>query len=322
MNSNQLAPQSRFQKTSVCLVQRRVFSSRQGVPRINRQALESARSCPTTYVSTLGFSCRGLVACHAAAESTEQVAASSKESKVSVVDGEVVEAVVTEVTPKTLELVLPGKKNAPAFLHISHVSGVEGVNAFPSAFAPGSTIKAMVCKAERARGRIHVSLKIMEKIVPGLNSGDFAKDPAAAMALVPAPGTLLDRPKNANNANLIGLKPHQLVEGVVVGYRPQGVVVEIDVDGQKGTALLVKANITHGKFQGFENVLPKGESVRAVVTKVGDTGKVSLGTKQLESEPGEMLVNRQQVFQQAEQRAEAWRAKMAAEAAGATSQQA
>lgn len=62
--------------------------------------------------------------------------------------------------------------------------------------------------------------------------------------------------------------------------------------------------------------------LQAVVTKVGDTGKVSLGTKQLESEPGEMLVNRQQVFQQAEQRAEAWRAKMAAEAAGATSQQA
>ena len=52
-----------------------------------------------------------------------------------------------------------------------------------------------------------------------------------------------------------------------------------------------------------------------------DRGRISLSTKQIEPEPGDMLKNREVVFEKAEEMAEKYRQKLLAEAEGKNEEQ-
>jgi small subunit ribosomal protein S1 len=61
-------------------------------------------------------------------------------------------------------------------------------------------------------------------------------------------------------------------------------------------------------------VLAAGEQLKVMVLRSDpDRGRVTLSTKKLEGEPGDMLRDRQKVFDNAERMAEAYRARKAAE---------
>ena len=103
-----------------------------------------------------------------------------------------------------------------------------------------------------------------------------------------------------------------LLEGEVRGVKPYGAFV--DVSGI--SALLHISQISYDRVQDIEKVLTIGMKLKCMVVDHDKAaGRIALSTRTLEPEPGDMLRDPQKVFDNAEETAAKWRARMAEEKA-------
>ncbi len=112
-----------------------------------------------------------------------------------------------------------------------------------------------------------------------------------------------------------GLEVGEVVVGSVRGIKPYGAF--IDIGGVSG--LLHISEISHDHIDTPHSVFQVNDELKVMIIDLdAERGRISLSTKQLEPEPGDMLKNRDLVFEKAEEMAEKYREKLRAEAAGLT----
>ncbi|VEP13783.1 30S ribosomal protein S1 homolog A [Hyella patelloides LEGE 07179] len=112
-----------------------------------------------------------------------------------------------------------------------------------------------------------------------------------------------------------GLEVGQVVVGSVRGIKPYGAF--IDIGGVSG--LLHISEISHDHIDTPHSVFNVNDELKVMIIDLdAERGRISLSTKQLEPEPGDMLKNRDLVFEKADEMAEKYRRKLLAEAEGVT----
>ena len=108
-----------------------------------------------------------------------------------------------------------------------------------------------------------------------------------------------------------GLEVGQVVTGTVRGIKPYGAF--IDIGGVSG--LLHISEISHDHIDTPHSVFDVNDELKVMIIDLdAERGRISLSTKQLEPEPGDMLKNRDLVFEKAEEMAEKYRQKLKAQA--------
>lgn len=116
-----------------------------------------------------------------------------------------------------------------------------------------------------------------------------------------------------------GLEVGQVVIGSVRGIKPYGAF--IDIGGVSG--LLHISEISHDHIDTPHSVFNVNDELKVMIIDLdAERGRISLSTKQLEPEPGDMLKNRELVFEKADEMAEKYRLKLLAEAEGITIEEA
>jgi small subunit ribosomal protein S1 len=111
---------------------------------------------------------------------------------------------------------------------------------------------------------------------------------------------VLSEKKAATAARFAELEVGQLVEGVVAAVKPYGLFV--DLGGISG--LLHQSCITGGQLRSLREVFDQGDRLQALITDLDPgRGRIALNTALLEGEPGELLVDRQKVMDEATDRA-------------------
>ena len=92
----------------------------------------------------------------------------------------------------------------------------------------------------------------------------------------------------------------QLIEGKVLAAKPYGFFV--DLGGFSG--LLHQSSITNGSIRNLREVFRVGEIIKALVTEIDlEKGRIGLDTALLENSPGELLIEKEKVFNEANERA-------------------
>ncbi|MDB9510116.1 S1 RNA-binding domain-containing protein [Kamptonema animale CS-326] len=103
------------------------------------------------------------------------------------------------------------------------------------------------------------------------------------------------------------LKVGDVVVGWIRARKPYGAFVDIGAI----VALLHISEISHAPFDDAHSVFQVNDEVKAMIVDVDALrGRVSLSTKQLEPEPGDMLKNPQLVYEKAEEMAAKYRQQM------------
>jgi small subunit ribosomal protein S1 len=111
---------------------------------------------------------------------------------------------------------------------------------------------------------------------------------------------VLSEKKAATAARFSELEVGQLVEGVVVSVKPYGFFV--DLGGVSG--LLHQSSISGGQLRELREVFDQGDRVRALITDLDPgRGRIALNTALLEAQPGELLIEKEKVMAEAEERA-------------------
>uniref|UniRef100_A0A0D9WJ32 S1 motif domain-containing protein n=1 Tax=Leersia perrieri TaxID=77586 RepID=A0A0D9WJ32_9ORYZ len=105
------------------------------------------------------------------------------------------------------------------------------------------------------------------------------------------------------------LREGSLLQGTVRKLFPYGAQIRIGETNRGG--LLHISNITHGQLTSVGDVLKVGEEVKAIVIKSSAPDRIALSTKDLESEPGLFLSNKEKVFSEAEEMAQRYRDQIA-----------
>ena len=106
-----------------------------------------------------------------------------------------------------------------------------------------------------------------------------------------------------------GLEVGQVVIGSVRGIKPYGAF--IDIGGVSG--LLHISEISHDHIDTPHSVFNVNDDFKVMIIDLdAERGRISLSTKQLEPEPGDMLKNRELVFEKAEEMAAKYREKLLA----------
>ncbi|KAL5230363.1 hypothetical protein ABZP36_029139 [Zizania latifolia] len=101
------------------------------------------------------------------------------------------------------------------------------------------------------------------------------------------------------------LREGALLQGTVRKLFPYGAQIRIGETNRGG--LLHISNITHGQLTSVGDVLKVGEKVKAIVIKSTSPDRIALSTKDLESEPGLFISNKEKVFSEAEEMAQRYR---------------
>ncbi|KAM0894439.1 hypothetical protein ACQ4PT_024416 [Festuca glaucescens] len=99
-----------------------------------------------------------------------------------------------------------------------------------------------------------------------------------------------------------------LLEGTVRKLFPYGAQIRIGETNRSG--LLHVSKVTHGQLRSVSDVLQVGERVKALVIKSSAPDRIALSTKDLESEPGLFLSDKEKVFAEAEEMARRYRDQM------------
>ena len=109
---------------------------------------------------------------------------------------------------------------------------------------------------------------------------------------------------NLRHTRLKALQIGQIVDGTIVGLRPYGVFVDI---GGFYTLLHI-SNISQSPVEDPQQVFQPNDWVRAIIEDLDiERGRVSLSTKDLESEPGQIFTEPWAVYQNAEVMAEKYK---------------
>ena len=111
---------------------------------------------------------------------------------------------------------------------------------------------------------------------------------------------VLSEKKAATAARFAELAVGHLVEGVVASIKPYGYF--IDLGGISG--LLHQSCVSGGQLRDLREVFNSGDRVRALITELDPgRGRIALNTALLEAQPGEILIARDQLYAEAEERA-------------------
>jgi small subunit ribosomal protein S1 len=111
---------------------------------------------------------------------------------------------------------------------------------------------------------------------------------------------VLSEKRAATAARFQELAVGQLVEGLVVSVKPYGLFV--DLGGVSG--LLHQSCITAGALRDLREVFDQGDRLKALITQIDPArGRIGLNTALLEGQPGELLVDKDKVMAEAEDRA-------------------
>ena len=96
------------------------------------------------------------------------------------------------------------------------------------------------------------------------------------------------------------LKLGQLIEGEVLAIKPYGFF--IDLGGASG--LLHQSSVTSGSIRNLREIFTEGEIIKALVTEIDlDKGRIGLNTALLENSPGEILIEKSKIMNEATLRA-------------------
>jgi len=110
-----------------------------------------------------------------------------------------------------------------------------------------------------------------------------------------------------------GLEVGEVVVGTVRGIKPYGAF--IDIGGVSG--LLHISEISHDHIDTPSSVFDVNDQLKVMIIDLdAERGRISLSTKQLEPEPGDMVKNPELVYEKAEEMAEKFRLQMEAKAQG------
>jgi small subunit ribosomal protein S1 len=110
-----------------------------------------------------------------------------------------------------------------------------------------------------------------------------------------------------------GLEVGEVVIGTVRGIKPYGAF--IDIGGVSG--LLHISEISHDHIDTPHSVFNVNDQLKVMIIDLdADRGRISLSTKQLEPEPGDMVKNPEVVFEKAEEMAEKFRQALIAKQQG------
>uniref|UniRef100_R7WGF8 30S ribosomal protein S1, chloroplastic n=1 Tax=Aegilops tauschii TaxID=37682 RepID=R7WGF8_AEGTA len=109
---------------------------------------------------------------------------------------------------------------------------------------------------------------------------------------------------------MLYLKEGALLEGTVRKLFPYGAQIRIGETNRSG--LLHSSKITHGQLRSVGDALRVGERVKALVIKSTTPDRIALSIRDLESEPGLFLSDKQKVFAEAEEMARRYREQMPA----------
>ena len=97
------------------------------------------------------------------------------------------------------------------------------------------------------------------------------------------------------------LKLGQLIEGKVLAVKPYGFF--IDLGGTSG--LLHQSSLTKGNIRDLREVFVEGELVKALIIEIDrEKGRIGLDTALLENSPGELLIEKEKVMNEANDRAQ------------------
>tara|TARA_Y100001933_G_scaffold6813_1_gene6147 strand:- start:233 stop:1456 length:1224 start_codon:yes stop_codon:yes gene_type:complete len=97
------------------------------------------------------------------------------------------------------------------------------------------------------------------------------------------------------------LKLGQLIEGKVLAIKRYGFF--IDLGGTSG--LLHQSSLTKGNIRDLREVFIEGEIVKALITEIDrEKGRIGLDTALLENSPGELLIEKEKVMNEAYERAQ------------------
>ncbi|KGG21491.1 SSU ribosomal protein S1p [Prochlorococcus sp. SS52] len=111
---------------------------------------------------------------------------------------------------------------------------------------------------------------------------------------------ILSEKKAATAAKFAELEVGQLIEGKVISVKPYGFFV--DLGGISG--LLHQSMITNGSLRSLREVFNQGDNVKALITDLDPArGRIGLNTALLEGLPGELLIDKEKVLAEAEDRA-------------------
>ncbi|GFH07214.1 uncharacterized protein HaLaN_01984 [Haematococcus lacustris] len=117
------------------------------------------------------------------------------------------------------------------------------------------------------------------------------------------------RASSMSAAGMQGYKIGDVVEGVVQSIKPYGAFV--DLGGITG--LLHLTQISHQRIMSVDKILKEGDKLKVMILSHDrDRGRVTLSTKKLEPNPGDMLTNPQLVYEKAEEMAELFKARVSA----------
>ncbi|MEL6248726.1 MAG: 30S ribosomal protein S1 [Cyanobacteria bacterium J06626_23] len=106
-----------------------------------------------------------------------------------------------------------------------------------------------------------------------------------------------------------GLQVGEVVVGTVRGLKPYGAF--IDIGGVSG--LLHISEISHDHIDTPNTVLNVNDDIKVMIIDLdAERGRISLSTKQLEPEPGDMVKNPDIVFEKADEMAERYRQQLRA----------
>jgi small subunit ribosomal protein S1 len=109
------------------------------------------------------------------------------------------------------------------------------------------------------------------------------------------------------------LEVGEVVIGSVRGIKPYGAF--IDIGGVSG--LLHISEISHDHIDTPHSVFNVNDEVKVMIIDLdAERGRISLSTKQLEPEPGDMIKNRDRVYDMAEEMAAKYREMLLAKASG------
>lgn len=175
------------------------------------------------------------------------------------------------------------------------------------------------------RGGLMVQYAHLEGFIPVSHLAPITADAMESYVGAELPAKLLEVDEEAerlvfshrrasSSADVQGYRVGDVVVGVVQSVRPYGAFV--DIGGAVG--LLHISQITHERLTTVDQVLAEGDKLKVMIlSQDSDRGRVTLSTKKLEPEPGDMLRDPQKVFEQADRMAEMFRARVAeADAAG------
>ena len=125
---------------------------------------------------------------------------------------------------------------------------------------------------------------------------------------------VLSHRRASSDADMANFHIGDVVTGVVHSVKVYGAFLDI---GGGAMGLLHISQITHERLTTVEQVLQVGDKLKVMILSMDrDKGRVTLSTKKLEREPGDMLRDPQLVFENAEAMAEAFRARIAQAEAG------